>query len=135
MTSARETSKRRHAYRPTLFFLRRRALGPSARATWGNRPSDPIVGIGTVVRIAQVLTFPSVNALSFGSDAVSMSISLTELVTVLVLYTVFAGSGLFWLWQRALTQRARATWAVALVLLPMPTLLALGVVRPGWRTY
>jgi len=82
-----------------------------------------------------VLTFPSVNALSFGSDAVSMSISLTELVTVLVLYTVFAGSGLFWLWQRALSQRARATWAVALVLLPMPTLLALGVVRPGWRTY
>jgi hypothetical protein len=64
-----------------------------------------------------------------------MSISLAEIVTVLVLYTAFAGSGLFWLSHRALSQRARATWAVAVVLMPMPTLLALGLVRPGWRTY
>jgi hypothetical protein len=61
-----------------------------------------------------------------------MSISLAELVTVLVAYVAMAGSGLFWLWHRALTQRARARWAVAIVLMPMPALLALGVVRPGW---
>ena len=64
-----------------------------------------------------------------------MSISLVQLVSVLVAYTAMSGSGLFWLRHRALSQRARATWAVAVVLLPMPTLLALGVVRPGWRTY
>ena len=72
------------------------------------------------------------NALTVGSDAVSMSISLTELVTVLVFYAAFAGSGLFWLWHRALSQRARATWAVAVLVMPVPTVLALGLLRPGW---
>ena len=65
----------------------------------------------------------------------TMSISVTELVTVLVAYTAMSGSGLFWLWHRALSQRSRTKWAVAVVLMPMPALLALGVVRPGWRTY
>jgi hypothetical protein len=61
-----------------------------------------------------------------------VSISVRELVTILIIYTALTGSGLFWLWHRALSQRARTTWAVALFLLPMPTVLALGVVRPGW---
>ena len=64
-----------------------------------------------------------------------MSISVPELVTLVLVYVALTGSGLVWLWHRALSQRARARWAVALVLLPMPTLLALGVVRPGWRQY
>ena len=33
-----------------------------------------------------------------------MQISVTELVTVLVIYTAMAGSGLYWLWHRALTR-------------------------------
>jgi hypothetical protein len=61
-----------------------------------------------------------------------MAISVPELVTVLVLYAAMAGSGLYWLWCRALSQPARAKWAVAVVVLPVPTLIALGVVRPGW---
>jgi hypothetical protein len=61
-----------------------------------------------------------------------MAISVQELVTVLVMYVAATGSGLYWLWNRALSQRNRATWAVALFVLPMPTLIALGVVRPGW---
>jgi hypothetical protein len=61
-----------------------------------------------------------------------MTISVHELVTVLVLYTALTGSGIYWLWHRALTQRARATWAAALVVMPMPTLILMGVLRPGW---
>ena len=61
-----------------------------------------------------------------------MAISVHELVTVLLIYTALTGSGIYWLWHRALTQRARATWAAALVVMPMPTLILLGVVRPGW---
>lgn len=61
-----------------------------------------------------------------------MAISVQELMTVLVIYTTLTGAGMYWLWHRALTQRARATWAAALFVLPMPTLLVLGVVRPGW---
>jgi hypothetical protein len=61
-----------------------------------------------------------------------MEISVTELVTVLVVYTAMAGSGLYWLWHRALTRRARATWAAAVFVMPVPALIALGVVRPGW---
>lgn len=61
-----------------------------------------------------------------------MAISVHELVTVLVIYTALTGSGIYWLWHRALTLRARATWAAALVVMPMPTLILLGVVRPGW---
>ena len=61
-----------------------------------------------------------------------MAISVHELVTVLLIYTALTGSGIYWLWHRALTQRARATWATALVVMPMPTLILLGVVRPGW---
>jgi hypothetical protein len=64
-----------------------------------------------------------------------MTISVYELVTVLLLYTALTGSGLYWLWHRALSQGRRATWAAALVVLPVPTLIALGVVRPGWRQY
>ena len=37
-----------------------------------------------------------------------MQISVTELVSVLVIYTAMTGSGMYWLWHRALTQRARA---------------------------
>jgi len=62
-----------------------------------------------------------------------MVISVPQLVTVLVLYVAMAGSGLYWLWHRALSQRNRATWAVALFVLPMPTLVLLGVIRPGWH--
>jgi hypothetical protein len=61
-----------------------------------------------------------------------MSISLTELVTILVIYAAMAGSGLWWLRHRALTQAARATWAVAVLVMPVPAILALGLVRPGW---
>jgi hypothetical protein len=61
-----------------------------------------------------------------------MVISVPELVALLVLYAAMAGSGLYWLRHRALRQRSRATWAVAVVVLPVPTLIALGVVRPGW---
>ena len=61
-----------------------------------------------------------------------MVISVPQLVTVLVLYVAMAGSGLYWLWRRALSQRNRATWMVAVALMPVPTLVALGVVRPGW---
>jgi hypothetical protein len=64
-----------------------------------------------------------------------MSISVNELVAVLVLYTALTGSGLYWLWHRALSQSKRTTWAVAVVVLPVPTLIALGVIRPGWRQY
>jgi len=61
-----------------------------------------------------------------------MQISVTELVAVLVIYTAMAGSGLYWLWHRALTQRARAKWAAALLVMPVPAIILLGVVRPGW---
>jgi hypothetical protein len=61
-----------------------------------------------------------------------MQISVTQLVTVLVIYTAMAGSGLYWLWHRALTQRARAKWAAALLVMPVPAIILLGVVRPGW---
>ena len=61
-----------------------------------------------------------------------MAISVPELVTVLVLYAAMAGSGLYWLWHRALSQPSRAKWAVAVVVLPVPALIAIGVVRPGW---
>ena len=61
-----------------------------------------------------------------------MAISVSQLVTVLVLYVAMAGSGLYWLWHRALSQRNRATWMVAVAVMPVPTLIALGVVRPGW---
>jgi Gpi18-like mannosyltransferase len=61
-----------------------------------------------------------------------MSISLTELMTVLTIYAALAGSGLYWLRRRALSQGKRATWAVAVVLMPVPTIIALGLVRPGW---
>jgi hypothetical protein len=61
-----------------------------------------------------------------------MSISLTELVTILVIYAAMAGSGLWWLRHRALSQGRRATWAVAVLVMPVPALLALGLVRPGW---
>jgi len=61
-----------------------------------------------------------------------MQISVTQLVAVLVIYTAMAGSGLYWLWHRALTQRARAKWAAALLVMPVPAIILLGVVRPGW---
>jgi hypothetical protein len=64
-----------------------------------------------------------------------MSISVYELVTVLLVYTALTGSGLYWLWHRALTQGERARWAVALVVMPVPALILLGIVRPGWRQY
>jgi hypothetical protein len=64
-----------------------------------------------------------------------MPISVNELVGILVLYAALAGSGLYWLRHRALSQSKRATWALAVVVLPVPTLIALGVVRPGWRQY
>ena len=51
---------------------------------------------------------------------------------MLVIYTAMAGSGLYWLWHRALTQRARAKWAAALLVMPVPAIILLGVVRPGW---
>jgi hypothetical protein len=61
-----------------------------------------------------------------------MPISVTELASVLVLYTALTGSGLYWLRHRALTQRARAKWAAALFVMPVPAIIVLGVVRPGW---
>ena len=61
-----------------------------------------------------------------------MQISVTELVAMLVIYTAMTGSGIYWLWHRALTQKARAKWAAALVVMPVPAIIALGVVRPGW---
>jgi hypothetical protein len=61
-----------------------------------------------------------------------MSISVYELVTVLIIYAAMTGSGLYWLSHRALRRRVRATWAAAVVVMPVPTLIALGVVRPGW---
>jgi hypothetical protein len=61
-----------------------------------------------------------------------MQISVTELVAALIIYTAMAGSGLYWLWHRALTQRARAKWAAALLVMPVPAIILLGVVRPGW---
>jgi hypothetical protein len=62
-----------------------------------------------------------------------MVISVPQLVSVLVLYVAMAGSGLYWLWRRVLSQQARTKWAVAVVVMPVPALIALGVVRPGWR--
>jgi hypothetical protein len=61
-----------------------------------------------------------------------MQISVTELVSVLVVYAAMTGSGMYWLWHRALNQRARARWAAALVVMPVPAIILLGVVRPGW---
>ena len=61
-----------------------------------------------------------------------MQISVTELVSVLVVYTAMTGSGMYWLWHRALTQRARAKWAAALFVMPVPAIILLGFVRPGW---
>jgi hypothetical protein len=61
-----------------------------------------------------------------------MQISATELVTVLTIYTAMTGSGLYWLWHRAMRSSARATWAAAIFVLPVPALIVMGVVRPGW---
>jgi hypothetical protein len=61
-----------------------------------------------------------------------MSISVQELATVLLIYAAMTGSGLYWLQHRALKRRARVTWAAALLVMPVPALIALGVVRPGW---
>jgi hypothetical protein len=61
-----------------------------------------------------------------------MQMSVTELVSGLVVYTAMTGSGMYWLWHRALTQRARAKWAAAVVVMPVPALIVLGLVRPGW---
>jgi len=62
-----------------------------------------------------------------------MAISVQELVTVLVVYTALTGSGIYWLWHRALKQRERAAWAAALLVMPVPAIILLGVVRPGWK--
>jgi hypothetical protein len=61
-----------------------------------------------------------------------MQISVTELVTLLVIYTGLTGSGLYWLWHRAMRTSRRASWAAAVVVLPVPALIAMGVLRPGW---
>jgi hypothetical protein len=61
-----------------------------------------------------------------------MPISVSELVTVLVVYTAMTGSGIYWLWHRAMRPSARVTWAAALFVMPVPALLVLGLVRPGW---
>ncbi len=61
-----------------------------------------------------------------------MEISVTELVTVLVAYTAMTGSGMYWLLHRAMRPVRRATWAAALFVMPVPALIAMGVVRPGW---
>ena len=58
--------------------------------------------------------------------------SVTEVASALVVYTAMTGSGMYWLWHRALTQRARAKWAAAVVVMPVPALIVLGLVRPGW---
>ena len=64
-----------------------------------------------------------------------MAISVQELVTILMVYAAFTGSGLYWLWHRAMSQGERARWAVALVVMPLPAVILLGIVRPGWRQY
>jgi drug/metabolite transporter (DMT)-like permease len=61
-----------------------------------------------------------------------MQISVTELVTVLVIYTAMTGSGAYWLWHRAMRPARRVTWAAALFVMPVPALILMGVVRPGW---
>jgi hypothetical protein len=61
-----------------------------------------------------------------------MSISVQELVTVLLMYVALTGSGMYWLHHRALKRSARVTWAAALFVMPVPALIALGLVRPGW---
>ena len=61
-----------------------------------------------------------------------MQISVTELVAGLVIYTALTGSGLYWLWHRAMRTSRRATWAAALFVMPVPALIVMGVVRPGW---
>ena len=55
-----------------------------------------------------------------------MQISVTELVTMLVVYTAMTGSGIYWLWHRALTQRPARRWAAALVVMPVPAIIAPG---------
>lgn len=64
-----------------------------------------------------------------------MQISVTELVAVLVIYAAMTGSGLYWLSQRAMRTSRRATWAAALFVMPVPALIAMGVVRPGWPAW
>jgi hypothetical protein len=61
-----------------------------------------------------------------------MQISVTELVTVLVIYTAMTGSGIYWLWHRAMRSSKRVRWAAAVFVMPVPALLVLGLVRPGW---
>ena len=61
-----------------------------------------------------------------------MEISVAELVTVLVIYTAMTGSGVYWLWHRAMRNTARATWAAAILVMPVPALIVMGLVRPGW---
>ena len=61
-----------------------------------------------------------------------MQISVTELVTVLVVYTASTGSGLYWLWHRALSPAGPRDVGRRVVVMPVPTLIVLGVVRPGW---
>ena len=51
-----------------------------------------------------------------------MSISVQELVTVLLMYAALTGSGMYWLHHRALKRSARVTWAAALVVMPVPAL-------------
>ena len=60
-----------------------------------------------------------------------MQISVSELVAVLVIYTALTGSGLYWLWHRAMRTSRRARWAAALFVAPVPALFDLGLVRPG----
>ena len=61
-----------------------------------------------------------------------MAISVYEVSAVLLVYTAMSGSGLYWLWHRALRTKVRMTWAAAVVVMPVPALIALGVMRPGW---
>jgi hypothetical protein len=61
-----------------------------------------------------------------------MQISVSELVAVLVIYTALTGSGLYWLWHRAMRTSRRARWAAALFVAPVPALIVMGLVRPGW---
>lgn len=64
-----------------------------------------------------------------------MQISVTELVAVLVIYAAMTGSGLYWLSQRAMRTSRRARWAAALFVMPVPALIVMGVVRPGWPAW
>ena len=64
-----------------------------------------------------------------------MQISVTELVAVLVIYTALTGSGLYLALASRHADQQASHVAAALFVMPVPALIVMGVVRPGWPAW